>query len=291
MEEKGEELDEMRRQMEVITKLQEAVNSRNTTDTLDALSAAKSVRFGQQWLNENKKSRAQLKIEAEREKFSSKHMFNVRRFNTGFDFLQSRKFIPPSPMQIPSDTEKESSDDEVLKNETPKPQKPPQTKGYLKQTFSSTSGLRPMTATVTYQREQKEDDILPPRSKSAVLRSRSRRQLELLCRVTPKEDELEMTADFQIDWRVVNERRRRQKLQKLQAENEELNNKISHFLMGVDEFNKRPISGRANNLKVSKEGDILTRLLKLQEALSLPKSTATEHKSDLDIRKINHVVT
>ncbi|CAG5135717.1 unnamed protein product [Candidula unifasciata] len=176
LEEKGEELDEMRRQMDVISKLQEAVNSRNPADSLDVLSANKAVR----WLNDNKKSRAQLKIEAEREKFSSRNLFNVRRFHTGFDFLHRRKLVPPSAMQVASDNKDEGNVDDLLKTESPKPERPPQTKGYLKQTFSSTSGLRPMTATITYQREQKEDDILPLRSKSAVLRSRSRRQLELL---------------------------------------------------------------------------------------------------------------
>ncbi|CAG5135716.1 unnamed protein product, partial [Candidula unifasciata] len=75
-----------------------------------------------------------------------------------------------------------------------------------------------------------------------------------------------------IDWKVVNERRRRQKLRQLQVENEELNSKVNHFLTRVDEFNKRPISGKSNKVKVSKGDAILAKLLKMQEILELSKS-------------------
>uniref|UniRef100_A0A0B6ZJZ6 Uncharacterized protein n=1 Tax=Arion vulgaris TaxID=1028688 RepID=A0A0B6ZJZ6_9EUPU len=246
MEEKGGELDEIRRQMDVIIKLQEAVNSRNPCDSTDILSTARMTKFGRQW-GEKRPNRALAKIQAERNKFSSKNLFNGRKISNspGIDF---NKLVPTSGMQIPSDNEDDGiySNTSKIQSSSAKPQKHIQNKGYLKETFSSLAGSRPMTAGVAYERVQKEDDILPPRAKSAVLRSRSRRQLELLCRVTPNEDELEVTPDFKVDWKVINEKRRRLKLQQLKEEHAEIQDRVLNFLRDVDTFNKRPISAQTS---------------------------------------------
>ena len=140
------------------------------------------------------------------------------------------------------------------------------TKGYLRPTTASRGGghlnmnsdningvnnnrnrpARPKTAVgfVTHE-EEKPDDLLPPRAKSAAMRSRSRRQLELLCRAMDPEVEEAAAAAAAIvsgdakEWEMVNEKRRRRKLKILRQESQELDARVQRFLADIDGFNKK----------------------------------------------------
>lgn len=270
--------------MEEITKLQEAVNSRNPGDTIDLLSSLRSALHAKQWAGEERRNRYLLKIQAERDKFSAKNLFNSRRFrrSSGLDFITSKKFVAPSARAVQGDDEDEHRFVDAAVNTSPKAQKPTATKSYLKGTFSSMSGLRPLTAAVTYYREAKEDDLLPPRSKSGILRSRSRRQLELLCRVNFKEDEPEVTADFQIDWRVVNEKRRRKRLQQVKTDNEGIQVKVNNFLEDVDKFITRPKSRKIPEIKASARRSISAKGLGEESTPELHSDTTVSMHQDIN---------
>ncbi|GFR67450.1 hypothetical protein ElyMa_001997600 [Elysia marginata] len=105
---------------------------------------------------------------------------------------------------------------------------------------------RPKTAVgFVTQEEEKPDDLLPPRAKSAVHRSRSRRQLELLCRAMDPEVEEAAAAAAAIvsgdakEWEMINEKRRRRKLKQLREEGQELDVRVQRFLTEIDGFNKK----------------------------------------------------
>ncbi|CAL1538042.1 unnamed protein product [Lymnaea stagnalis] len=246
--ETGEQLEEIRKQMQVISRLQEAVNSRNPADSTDFLSSTRASRYGndrQEYGDHGKGNRSQMRIEAEREKFSSKNLFNVRRAKSalGFETLPQKKFFQPPVVDmepfdvfVPDTTESIDEAPASLPEQKPPP-RAKSAKGYLKPTSSSQSGMRPVTA--GYVRESKPDDLLPPRAQTAVIRCRSRRELELLSRVAPKEDEIINTFENRKrNMTIISEKRRRSQLLQLRSEREILESKVSDFLMDLERFNR-----------------------------------------------------
>ena len=364
--EKGEELKEIRKQVEVITRLQEAVNARKpgqSAGMVASRSSRGSIQYGRSNsrrmsrpnltnLTEEKSdtapvpdvdyatlaqaTRTQMRIAAEREKYSAKNLFNVRRPKTALgnyslidkpSVPQTRLFAGPGvtatngddkdftdsnnnvggndfsdrPMSsskndgssnnrpssattrhlqngLRNNYENENIESDVLFRKTgihqTRHKRTTSAKGYLRPTTASRGGgplnangnnndnvssaakntidnsgrrpSRPKTAVgfVTFE-EEKPDDLLPPRAKSAVMRSRSRRELELLCRaMDPEVEEAAATAAAMLsgdskEWEMVNERRRRRKLKQLQQEGQELDVRVQRFLSDIDGFNKK----------------------------------------------------
>ncbi|XP_055889677.1 uncharacterized protein LOC129926946 [Biomphalaria glabrata] len=245
--ETGEQLEEIRKQVEVITKLQEAVNSRAPGESADLLANTRVIRHGSIG-EDHKGNKSQQRIEAEREKYSAKNLFNVRRSKTvlGFETLpHPKKFFTP-PIVESEITEEVadhvtvvSDDKSVFIPELKPPPRAKSAKGYLKPTSSSMSGLRPITADVGYTREVDPNDILPPRAKTAVIRSRSRRELEILSRVAPRDDEIIMTFENRRrNMEILGERRRKSHLLELRNQNMELQVKVHNFLRDLERFNK-----------------------------------------------------
>ncbi|GFO33360.1 hypothetical protein PoB_005986500 [Plakobranchus ocellatus] len=351
--EKGEQLKEIRKQVEVITRLQEAVNSRKpgqSAGLVSSRSSRASIQYGRS--NSRRKSRAnmaddiqdvsipdvdfvalsqatksQMRVAAEREKYSAKNLFNVRRPKTALgnysanekhSASQVRFFAGPSNNDISNltsdngrseraedkdtslidahknsagfkqrpasatnihlhnglsaDGENENKNNDIFFHKTNsherEAQKKMHTKGYLRPTTASRGGgplnansdhntlagnnditarpVRPKTAVgFAHHHEDEVDDLLPPRPKSAVMRSRSRRQLELLCRAMEPEVEEAAAAAAAIvsgdakEWEIINEKRRRRKLNELRKEGQELDIRVQRFLTDIDGFNKR----------------------------------------------------
>ncbi|RUS88676.1 hypothetical protein EGW08_003571 [Elysia chlorotica] len=368
--EKGEQLKEIRKQVEVITRLQEAVNSRkpgHSAGMVVSRASRPSIQYGRastQYGRSNSRrasrpalveeksepavpdidfavvaqaTRTQMRIAAEREKYSAKNLFNVRRPKTALGNYsmidkptvpQTRLFAGPAvttnsdnrdftdssndngqsrrldenihnrPMSSSKnsvssnnrpatassghlinghgsgyDNENSVSDDIFFHKsgfqQNRQGRKTP-VKGYLRPTTASRGGgqlnvnsdntndfnnnnnnhsnrrVRPKTAVGFVTRdEEKPDDLLPPRAQSAVMRSRSRRQLELLCRAMDPEVEEAAAAAAAIvsgdakEWELVNEKRRRKKLKKLRQEGQELDARVQRFLTDIDGFNKK----------------------------------------------------
>ncbi|XP_035825155.1 uncharacterized protein LOC106011504 [Aplysia californica] len=277
--EKGEQIEELRRQIEMISRLQEVVKTQANADPTDMLHASRATRYGvdlegSEFREVSKMSKAQLRIMAERERFSAKNLFNNRRrvANSGHE-LNSR-LLPTTALHTPPDhvvrplsregqgeghksgcgsrsnnnVNNNSSNNTRPLNLRPssmpgrtRPKSAVSGKGYLRDTQASQKG-RPMTAGANRSDDViKYDDLLPPRSQSA-FRSRSRRELELLSRLQPREDENALDEDGKTNWRVVLESRRRRRLQELRTEGEKLQGRVHSFLSEMDRFNKRPFS-------------------------------------------------
>lgn len=245
MAEAGEQLEEIRKQVEVITRLQEAVRNRNPGESVEMLANTRATRYGIDFAELAKASRSQTKLDLEREKFSSKNLFNVRRARSevGFESLPAKKFFHPPVIEVEAayvvQSDLTEADDETKPTlPEPTPERAKSSKGYLKPTASSQIGVRP--ATSGHFMNTKPDDLLPPRAQTAVYRSRSRRELELLSRVSPQEDEMTFTFDNRRrNLEVLGERRRRSRLEKLRVESSCLQGKVNEFITDIERFNRR----------------------------------------------------
>ncbi|XP_059150183.1 uncharacterized protein LOC131937023 isoform X2 [Physella acuta] len=242
MAEAGEQLEEIRKQVEVITKLQEAVRNRNPGESVDMLTNTRATRYGIDFAELAKTSRSQTKLDLEREKFSSKNLFNVRRARSevGFESLPVKKFFHPPVIEVETAPSVVAEADDETKPALPEPtpERVKSSKGYLKPTASSQIGVRP--ATSGHFMNSKPDDLLPPRAQTAVYRSRSRRELELLSRVSPQEDDTLLTFDNRRrTMEVLGERRRRSRLEKLRVESSCLQGKVNEFITDIERFNQR----------------------------------------------------
>lgn len=242
MAEKGEELNGIRLELLEITELQSAVNSRQPGDLSTVVSDIRNFHYNRDTslAHFTKTTRARMRLEAEREKFSSKSLFNVSRWkkSSGFDFGTSPKFVSLSEEQGKVDAESRvqcDSEDNANEKDNDKMLTSRCTTSSIRNAMIMQHGLRSLSAHDEYRRERHVSAVLSALP-ATVPRSRSRRELEKLCRLVP---EHENTIHRKVDWDVIYKTTRRHKLQQLKVENQDLQSKIRNFVDELDRLNKK----------------------------------------------------
>ncbi|BFZ09196.1 hypothetical protein BsWGS_12235 [Bradybaena similaris] len=240
--EKGVELDGIRCELLEITELQTAVNSRQRGDLSNVVSDIRNIRYNRDTslARFTKTTRARMRLEAEREKFSSKSLFNVSRWKktSGFDFGASSKFGTLPEEQDKVDAERRvqcDSEDTGNVKDNGKMLTSQCTTSSITNTRIMQRGLSSLSAHDGNKRQRHVNAVLSARP-ATVPRSRSRRELEKLCRLVP---EHEHTIHLKVDWDFVSRTTRRHKLQQLKAENRDLQGKIRNFVDELDRLSKK----------------------------------------------------